>query len=46
MYQAEAKLPAFTKKKTQLSAKEVQELRELAVVRIHMERLIGMIKQK
>ena len=32
MHQAEAKLPAFTKGKTQLIAKEVQESRELAVV--------------
>ena len=39
-------MPAFTKGKTQLSAKEVQESRELAVVRIHVERLIGVIKQK
>ena len=46
MHKAEAKLPAFTKGKTQLSAKEVQESRELAVVRIHVERLIGVIKQK
>ena len=42
MHQAEAELPAFTKGKTQLTAKEV---RELAVVRIHVERLIGVIKQ-
>ena len=46
MQQAEAKLPSFTKGKAQLSAKEVQESRELAVVRIHVERLIGVIKQK
>jgi len=46
IHQAEAKLPAFTKGKTQLSAKEVQESRELTVVRIHVERLIGVIKQK
>lgn len=41
MQQAEA---SFTKGKAQLSAKEVQESRELAV-RIHVERLIGVIKQ-
>ena len=46
IHQAEAKLPAFTKGKTQLSAKEVQKSRELVVVRIHVEMLIGVIKQK
>ena len=46
MQQAEAKLPSFTKGKAQLSAKEVQDSRELAVVRIHIERLIGVVKQK
>ena len=44
MQKAEAKLPSFTKGKAQLSAKEMQESRELAVVRIHVERLIGVIK--
>jgi len=29
-----------------LSAKEVQDSRELAVIRIHVKRLIGVIKQK
>ena len=45
-YRAEAVLPTFTKGKSQLSAKEVLESRELARVRIHVERLIGMVKQK
>jgi len=45
-YQAHAKLPAFTKGKAQLEAKEVSESRDLARVRIHVERLIGMVKQK
>ena len=45
-YQAHAKLPAFTKGKNQLEAKEVATSRELARVRIHVERLIGMVKQK
>ena len=39
-YRAEAVLPAFTKGKSQLSAKEVLDSRELARVRIHVERLI------
>ena len=45
-YQAEAKLPSFTKGKKPLSWKDVQESRELAQVRIHVERLIGMVKSK
>lgn len=44
--QAECKPPALTKGKHQLSAKEVRDSRELAPVRIHVERLIGMVKQK
>ena len=43
---AQAKLPAFTKGKAQLSAKEVHESRELAHVRNHVDCLIGMVKQK
>ena len=45
-YRAEAVLPAFTRGKTQLSAKEVLQSRAVARVRIHVERLIGMVKQK
>ena len=45
-YKAKVKLPAFTKGKSQLSAEEVKQSRELARVRIHVERLIGMVKQK
>ena len=37
---------AFTKGKSQLSAEEVKQSRELARVCIHVERLIGMVKQK
>ena len=45
-YQAHKKLPAFTKGNSQLEANKVATSRELARVRIHMERLIGMVKQK
>ena len=45
-YRAKAVLPAFTRGKTQLSAKEVLESRALARVRIHVECLIRMVKQK
>ena len=44
-YRAEAILPAFTRGKTQLSSKEVLESRAVARVRIHVERLIGMVKK-
>lgn len=45
-FQAQAELPVFTKGKSQLPEKEIKESRELAHVRIHVERLIGMVKQK
>ena len=44
--QAEIYLPAFTKGKDQLSALEVEETRSIANVRIHIERVIGAVKQK
>jgi hypothetical protein len=43
---AEVKVPLFTKKKKQLSHREVDMSREISHVRIHVERVIGMIKQK
>ena len=46
MVQAELYLPAFIKGKEQLSALEVEETREIANVRIHVERVIGAVKQK
>ena len=39
-------IPAFTKGKAQLSATEVQETRKFANVRIHVERVIGLVRQK
>ena len=38
-------IPSFTKGKKQLPAKEVDESRKLANVRIHVERVIGRIKK-
>ena len=38
------KMPSFTKGKKQLSAKEVDESRQLARVRIHVEMVIGRLK--
>ena len=41
MYCAEVKIPPFTKGKKQLSKLEVDSARQLAQVRIHVERVIG-----
>ena len=46
LYCAEMNLPAFTKGKKQLSAMEVESSRRLSRVRIHVERVIGMLRQK
>ncbi|XP_076314942.1 uncharacterized protein LOC143227374 [Tachypleus tridentatus] len=43
---AELKIPAFTKGKQQLSALDVETSRVLASARIHVERVIGMVRQK
>lgn len=43
---AEIKIPPFTKGKKQLEKVEVDWSRELSMVRIHVERLIGVLKQK
>lgn len=39
-------IPAFTKGKSQLHPLEIEETRHIAHVRIHVERIIGMIKNK
>ena len=44
--QAELVMPAFTKGKKQLSAKEVEITRKIANIRIHIERVIGLIKNR
>ena len=45
-YCASLKMPAFTKGKSQLSAFEVEETRTFANVRIHVERVIGLVRRK
>ena len=39
-------IPAFTKGKDQLSAAEVEKTRNIANVRIHVERIIGCVRQR
>jgi len=43
---AKLHIPAFTKGKTQLSALEVEETQKIANVRIHVERVIGAVRQR
>ena len=46
LYCAEVKIPSFTRGKAQLSKYEVDTTRDLARVRIHVERVIGLLRQK
>ena len=46
LYCATITMPAFTKGKKQLSGIEVEQSRQIANVRIHVERVIGLIRQK
>ncbi|XP_072176348.1 uncharacterized protein [Diadema setosum] len=46
MAMAEVKVPPFTRGKKQLEKVDVDWSRELSGVRIHVERVIGMVKQK
>ena len=46
IYQATLHTPAFTKGKTQLTALEVEQTHSITNVRIHVERVIGMVRQK
>ena len=43
---AKLNIPAFTRGKSQLTAKEIESTRKIASVRIHVERVIGCIRQK
>ena len=42
---ATLKIPAFTKNKKQMPAKDVHNSHKISNVRIHMERVIGRIKK-
>ena len=43
---ASLQIPAYTKGKQQLSASDVEKTRSIANVRIHVERIIGSVRQK
>ena len=46
MMQARLHIPAYTRGKTQLTALELEDTRTIANVRIHVERVIGVVRQK
>ena len=43
---AKLEIPAFTRGKSQLSQREVEQSKQLSMVRIHVERIIGLLKNK
>ena len=43
---AEVKIPAFTKGRSQLDARDVESTRKIAHLRIHVERVIGTVRNK
>ncbi|XP_076368692.1 uncharacterized protein LOC143256005 [Tachypleus tridentatus] len=45
-YGAKMEIPAFTKGKKQLYAVDIEKTRQIASVRIHIERVIGVTRQK
>ena len=46
LYSAQLKIPAFTRGKPQLHPCEFESTRGLAAVRIHVERVIGLVRNK
>ena len=46
LYQAKLAIPAFTKGKNQLDPVSLEKTRGIANVRIHVERVIGLLRQK
>ena len=45
-HQANLNIPAFTKGKDKLDPVDVEKTRKIAKVRIHVERIIGLLRQK
>ena len=45
-YCAEVKVPAFTKGKKQLVGIDVESTRRIVAIRIHVERVIGLLRNK
>ena len=45
-YCAKVKIPAFAKGKKQVSGTDVESTRRIASVRIHVERVIGLVRKK
>ena len=45
-HQAQLNVPAFTRGKQQLDPVDVEKTRKIANVRIHVERVIGILRQK
>ena len=46
LHQAKLEIPSFTRGKKQLSIQEVEHSKRIAKVRIHVERVIGLLKNK
>ncbi|KAJ8910236.1 hypothetical protein NQ315_002560 [Exocentrus adspersus] len=46
LFHAQVKIPAFTKGKSQLHPVDLERTRAIAHVRIHVERVIGVLRQK
>ena len=46
LYCAEMKIPSFTKRKRQLSSLDAEQSRRIAAVRMHVERVIGIVRSK
>ncbi len=43
---AEVKIPSFTKRRAQMNAFEIESTRNIAHFRIHVERVIGLVRNK